>query len=505
MSSLAALAGSMALAQSPEHWRNIGKQALKEAQARVDHGRRARNLILFVGDGMGFGTVAAARILDGQQRGGQGEENLLAFERFPYTALVKTYSTNKQVPDSASTMTAIITGVKTDSGIVAMTAQAQPAKCPPEKNTALPSLLEKLEARGLSTGLVSTARVTHATPASTYAHVPNRNWESDAEMPAGARGCVDIARQLVEFSRGDGPEVIMGGGRDRFLPVTMKDPEHPFRNGRRLDSRNLIQEWLEGHRQSAYIWNRRQFDALDANRTRYLLGLFEPSHMNFEVDRSKDVGGEPSLAEMTSMAITILKRNKAGFFLLVEGGRIDHGHHAGNAARALVDTIAFSQAVEQAMKLTGPDTLIVVTADHSHTLTISGYPDRGNPILGKVVERDRQGRPVYARDAQGLPYTTLTYANGPGHISGSNSQPPGSKKHPHNPLRYTQRPSKRPDLTDVDTTKTDYLQESAVPMSSETHGGMDVPVYASGPGAEWFHGVLEQNALYFLMSGAMQP
>lgn len=134
-----------------------------------------------------------------------------------------------------------------------------------------------------------------------------------------------------------------------------------------------------------------------------MLGLFERSHMEYEADRSGDTGGEPSLAQMTAKAIEILSQNRRGYVLTVEAGRIDHAHHAGNASRALRDTIALSEAVQTAVDMAGRDILVVVTADHGHTPTINGYPERGNPILGIGGEGD-----------DGLPYTTLSYANGPG-------------------------------------------------------------------------------------------
>ena len=229
--------------------------------------------------------------------------------------------------------------------------------------------------------------------------------------------------------------------------------------------------------------------------------------MEFEFDRSQDTGREPSLSEMTAKAIDILRKNKKGFFLMVEGGRIDHAHHAGNAFRALTETIEFAKAVEVAVQKTNSkDSLIIVTADHSHTLTISGYPKRGNPILGKVVEPDKTD---FARDLLGLPYTTLSYANGPGYTGesrdGSRQEtlPPGSKSFPHQPNRYSGITSGRPDLTNVDTTAPGYLQEATVPLPAETHGGEDVAIFASGPQAHLFHGVQEQNVIAHVIMDAL--
>jgi len=461
----------------------------------------ARNVILFVGDGMGIATVTAARILDGQQKGGPGEDNVLSFEQFPYTAFSKTYTVDFQVGESAGTITAMMTGQKTRSAVIGESPAATPRQCEGAAAAAIPTLLEQAADRGLATGVVTTTRITHATPAGTYAHTPERDWESDVTTPtdAQAQGCRDIASQLVEFAHGGGIDVMMGGGRALFLPSDVVDPEYPNQHGVRADGRNLIEVWKADHPHRIFVWNAAQLaEAPNASGTQ-LLGLFDPDHMHFEADRSTDAGGEPSLAEMTAKAIEILSKRGKGFFLLVEGGRIDHGHHAGNAYRALTDTIAFANAVATAARMTDPkDTLVIATADHSHTLAIQGYPARGNPILGKAKAPDGS----LELDAIGKPYTTLSYANGPGALEASNTQPAGTKHYPNFAKQFYPAAVARPDLTNVDTSAPDYLQESAIPMSAETHGGEDVPVYARGPGADAVHGVIEQNRIYFIMKDA---
>jgi alkaline phosphatase len=207
---------------------------------------------------------------------------------------------------------------------------------------------------------------------------------------------------------------------------------------------------------------------------------------------------------MTRTAVGVLRHNPRGFFLMVEGGRIDHAHHAGNAYRALTDAIAFSDAVRAAVASAGEDTLILVTADHSHTLAFVGYPRRGNPILGKVVgSSGEDAGPGYATDALGLPYTTLAYANGPGYVGATDQQPEGPKHFPHE-LSGAQAAHDRPRLAEVDTEAPDYLQEATMPGRSETHGGDDVGVWARGPGAEAVHGSIEQNEIFHLLLQA-QP
>jgi alkaline phosphatase len=229
--------------------------------------------------------------------------------------------------------------------------------------------------------------------------------------------------------------------------------------------------------------------------------------MQYEADRARDPGGEPSLSKMTALAIQRLARAPRGFFLMVEGGRIDHGHHGGNAYRALGETIEFSNAVRVALEKTDPKrTLVVVTADHGHVFTMGGYAKRGNDILGKVVQAEGGGYSAHeapAEDLLGLPYTTLGYQNGPGYAGPSAEQAEGPKRFPHYPTNQRPATKGRPDLTAVDTRDPSYLQEATYPLRSETHSGEDVPVYATGPGAELFRGVVEQNYLYHAMVEAL--
>ena len=202
-----------------------------------------------------------------------------------------------------------------------------------------------------------------------------------------AAGCRDIARQLVEMKYGNGLNVAMGGGRANFLPDSVSDPEYPGKTGARKDGRDLTQAWLQRYgERGQYVWNQAQFDKIEPGKVDHLLALFEPSHMNFEHDRRQDAAGEPSLAEMTGKAIDILAKNPEGYLLLVEGGRIDHGSHNGNAYRTLSDAVALNEAVKTIVDRVNLDeTLVIVTGDHSHTLTIAGYAKRGNPILGIAV------------------------------------------------------------------------------------------------------------------------
>lgn len=438
---------------------------------------RARNVILFVGDGMGVSTLTAARIYQGQRAGQDGESTWTTMDRLPYAALVKTYAHDAQVPDSAPTATALTTGVKTRNGIIGLDQRAIENDCAASHGREVMTLFEQAEVAGLRTGIVSTASITHATPAAAYAHVASRDWENDTALTPEARkaGCVDIARQLVEWPYGDGLDVVLGGGRAQFMPSTATDPESPASVGLRADGRDLTGEWLTRRTGGRYVWNRAQFDAVAGDGP--LLGLFQQDHMHFEVDRPLDAAGEPSLTEMTLKAIDILERGDRGYVLMVEAGRIDHAHHLGMAGRALADTVELDRAIAAVLARVDPeDTLIIVTADHSHNLTIAGYPRRGNPILGLVVGLD--GKPTLAGD--GKPYTTLSYANGPGAVAGDRHDPAGD-----------------------DTTGLDYVQPALVAAESATHGGEDVVVRSTGPWSHLFNGTIEQNLIYHVIVHAL--
>lgn len=430
---------------------------------------KAKNVILFIGDGMGISTITAARIYDGQKRGETGEENSLSFEHFPNVALVKTYNTNAQVPDSAGTASAMHTGVKTRIGVLGIGPEAEKGVCKDALAYPLPLLGEQAKARGLALGIVTTTRITHATPASVYARSADRDWESDTSIPADqqGQGCKDIALQLAE-ARFD---VALGGGTAMFYGKQG--------GGRRADpAADLPSAWAA---KNGGVVVKSAAELAAAPMDKPVLGLFHPSHMSFMAERKPD-STEPTLTDMTAQAIARLTADPDGFYLMVEGGRIDHAHHGGQAGYALEETVEFARAVQWAVDHTDPaETLILVTADHSHVLTIAGYPRRGNDILGLVVPPKGSGEdggdgesPLMAAD--GKPYTTLGYANGPGALAGERMLP---------------------------QTGLAARQQATVPTGAETHAGEDVALFATGPGADRVRGVIEQNLIYTIIRQAL--
>lgn len=340
---------------------------------------------------------------------------------------------------------------------------------------------------GKSTGIVTTKRIVDSTVAAAYAHSVSDKWYSDASMPnlAKVSGCKDLALQFYEAS--GNITVALGGGRRYLFPNSTLDEEYSLRNVR-LDGKNLIEMWKNREKKkwlnSKYVWNKTSFDEVDVQTTDRLIGLFEPEAMKYEADRSQGVASdEPSLAEMTSKALAMLQKNEEGYFLLVEGGRIDDGHRHNIAYNALNELAAFDDAVEAAMTATLPlDTLIIVTSDHGNVMTIGGSTERGSNILGLAMA---QARPQKTFDDRSM--TTLGYGNGPGFLGYHRSDEDGRK------LPIVSVATFRVDPNTTDTKSPTYLQQSTVPLEYATYGGEDVPIMARGPMAHLFHGVREQH------------
>ena len=421
---------------------------------------KPKNIIFFLGDGMGINTLTAARIYS------VGEEGQLTLDTLPESAFVKTFSNDAQVTDSAASMTAYMTGVKADNGVIAMRGSS-PAV----------TLAELAKQRGMAAGVVTTTRVTDATPAATYAHVPKRELEAE------------IAASLVPGGAGynaalgpNGLDLVLGGGVSAFVGTAQ--------GGVRSDGRDLLAELrAKGYRTPATT---AELKALDERTGQPVIGLFARSDMSMSAVR--DAAKEPSLAEMTSKAIGVLSKNPNGFFLMVEGGLIDHALHSTNAKRALQETVAFDQALKGAiaqMQAIDPglkNTLIVATADHDHTLLLNGYAKRTGPttatqpgVLG-LVKQVSDGKP--RRDLDGAPITIIGFGTGENRVKGSRASQAG--------------------LTDDIVSADDYHQEAVVRMGpgNETHGGTDVYLGAIGAGAERFHGTIDNTHVFNVIKAA---
>lgn len=452
----------------------------KATQTHASVDTRAKNIIFFLGDGMGINTLTAARIY------AVGEDGELTIDTLPESAFVKTFSNDAQVTDSAASMSAYMTGVKQNNGVISMSSDTksiapvadangnkQVSRC--ENGRAVPTLAELAKARGMAAGVVTTTSVTDATPAATYAHACHRKVESDiaaALVPGGAGYNAALGA--------NGLDLVFGGGAQFFAPVAQ--------GGKRADGRNLVAELqAKGWR---YAADTQQMQALAATG-QPALGLFAPNHFTYEAAR--DPAKQPALADMTAKAIDILSRNPNGFFLMVEGGLIDHALHATLAKRALQETVSYNAALKVAidrMNAIDPglkNTLIVATADHDHTLLINGYSPRTgkttptNPgVLGLV--RSLPDNKVRL-DKDGAPFTILGFGTGEHRIQGSR---------------------KDVKLTDEIAASDDYHQEAVVRTrtGAETHGGADVYLGAIGANAELFRGTIDNTRVFNLIKTA---
>lgn len=211
-------------------------------------------------------------------------------------------------------------GIKANYWTIGVNGQVQLNDCSGASNpiNQVDSLLALAQRAGKRTGIVTTTTVTHATPAGAYAHTPNRDFECDSDVVRTGNDpsvCVDIARQLIENDPGVNFNVIMGGGRSKFLSTTMTDAQGNV--GQRADGRNLIDDWLETKENAQFIYDKNGLNALNIDTTDYVLGLFAPSHLDYHLDA--DPTEQPTLIEMTEAAINLLDKGDCGYFLFIEG------------------------------------------------------------------------------------------------------------------------------------------------------------------------------------------
>ena len=446
----------------------------------------ARNAILFIGDGMGVPVVTAARIHAGGGPGGR-----LAME-LPNAALVRTYTLDRMVSDSAATATALFSGVRVRFGTLGMSPETLRACSTPSRPDGSPnpnhpcapgarpveSLADLAIRSGRAVGVVTTTRITHATPAALYAHSDERNRERE------------IAEQLVE--RAD-LAFVAGGGRSLFEgSAGGGGSESEARDGTRRDL--LAELRARGYRVAMTGTELRR--AIEAGAAK-VVALLAEGNLPFELERrAAGEAGGPSLAELTELAIRTLSGDPEGYLLVVEGGRIDHALHVNLSRLALAETVAFDEAVARALSLVDLDeTLVLVTADHGHPIAIAGYPLVDDPVLGlarglgiQEADEDADGKPdlLRARDGKGM--TILQYTNGPGH---------------GDPELGWEAPREDPIQLGEEIFGPRYAQESAVPLRFSTHEGSDVVASAIGPGSEAVSGFLDQPELFEIVRRAL--
>lgn len=307
-------------------------------------GALPKNTILFIGDGMGLEQVKAAGMYL------NGNTPILKFEFFPHSGQVKTQSANQKVTDSAAAGTAMATGVNVNNGVISIRL--------PGNGEKLTTMLEYFQDMGKKVGLVSTAFISHATPAAFGAH--NK-----------ARG--NYKQIINDYLNNSKPDVLLGGSK-------------------------YITEKAAKNAGYTVVTNRQQLLMHDTNSKAPLSGQFGNNHLPYEAN---GVGKLPHLTDMTRTAIKILEKHEKGFFLMVEGGRIDHAGHSNSLKKNIFETIEFANAVQVAADWAAKrdDTLIVVTADHeTGGLKVIKNNGKGNLPKVKWSTRNHTGVnvPVYA-------------------------------------------------------------------------------------------------------------
>jgi alkaline phosphatase len=299
---------------------SISCNSLLSGQSELSRTGQPKNVVFFISDGCGPASFGLAREFQ-KSTGGAPSLFLDSFNK----ASVATFASNHRITDSAASATAYSCAIKTYNGSIGMDVNQQPVE----------SVLEAAERAGYQTALISTARITHATPAAFSSHVINRNMEAE------------IGSQQI----GKGIEILMGGGSSFYLPVEQ--------GGLRKDGRNLFEE----AKRAGYSQASSRTEMMAATELP-LLALFTSGHMAYEIDRNPVQ--EPSLAEMTVKALELLSNSNKPFFIMIEAGRIDHAGHANDTAAHIHDVLAYDDAMKAAVEYAQKDkqTLVIGTSDH---------------------------------------------------------------------------------------------------------------------------------------------
>ncbi|WP_249317085.1 alkaline phosphatase [Bacillus sp. FJAT-50079] len=399
------------------------------AEAHSDHNNgKVKNVIFMIPDGYSASYATNYRWF-------KGEESIMDSM---LVGMHRTYSANSEVTDSAAAGTAMATGIKTNNGMISTS----------PKGKKLKTILEAAEDAGKSSGLVATSTITHATPAVFASHVASRADEAD------------IAPQLLE----NGVDVILGGGK-KYFPDTL----------------------INKAKKSGYDYVSDRNDLLNISKTDKLIGLFSEDGMAPELDR--DMTTQPSLAEMTEAALNVLKKDKDGFFLMVEGSQIDWAGHDHDAAWAMKDSQAFEEALERALDFAKKDkkTLILIAGDH----------DTGGMSVGGYGEYDAK--------VEVLRNVTATGDYMVGQLNAERSNVKEVVKEFTGLDLTNEEIEKIQSASNPDIAINEIVSERAlVGWTSTQHTGVDIPLYAFGPGSDLFRGLHDNTDLPVLLAQAMK-
>lgn len=329
--------------------------------------KQPKYVFYFIGDGLGASQRQFSEFFV-QEKMSNPDQRLLV-NSLPVAGMNTTYAKNSLITDSAAAGTALASGVKTNNGVVGMDAQGNRVK----------TLIEAAAAEGMATGIVTTTRLTHATPAAFASHNESRNNENE----------------IAEDFLNSGVDFFAGGGVRHFIPKSMKKPNADAVGAtiksKRKDERNLVDEFAEkGYKTYMGMEGARQFKKDNFSRIDKVFAAFTYTHMPYEIERMNLYPEVPSISEMTAAAIDVLSKDRGGFFLMVEGGRIDHAAHANDPTGVIHDTIAFDNAVKVAydfLQKHQNDTLIVVVGDHETGGMGLGLDSKGYKLeMGSLMD-----------------------------------------------------------------------------------------------------------------------
>jgi len=390
---------------------------------------RPRNVILIVGDGMGIPQVTLARLLE------HGPDGTLTLDEMPVTGFARTHSADQWVTDSAAAATALASGEKTNNFAIGIDTAGKP----------LESILEQARKMGKAVGLVTTSKITHATPAPFAAHVSHRSQEAK------------IAEDLL----GSGVDVLLGGGK-RFFDDKL----------------------LARYRETGYAVATTGKELAAASGT--ILGLFSPDHVPYVLDRK----GEPSLSDMTRKALEILSKDPEGFFVMIEGARIDMACHASDAPSSVRETIDLDRAVREALEFAKKDghTLVIVTADHGTGALAITEKAMVRKERFTAVKASAERMESLLKDGMDIIAVLKEQAGIEDAIPEELDAVAKSKPGYDRATWIGEIVSRRCGVTFIPMGF--RLQE---PNKTHGHDGAMVPVYAFGPGAERFSGTLDNT------------
>ena len=452
---------------------------------------KAKNIIFLIADGLSVAHRTGARIMSKGMTEGKANGRL-AMDDIPPVAFIGTSSTHSIATDSANTASAYLTGHKSRVNALGVYADRTPDSLDDPKVETIAEALRRLTKKSI--GIVSTAELQDATPAAVVAHTRRRADKAE------------ITGMMFDVQ----PDVILGGGSAYFLGKDVP-------GSKRKDDKDYIAAFKDAG--YALAIDKGELAAAAGSNQDKLLGLFHTGNMDVTLDREFLKKGtvdkfpnQPGLVDMTKAALDKLSKNPEGFFLMVEAASVDKMSHPLDWDRALVETIEFDQAIAVARDFAGknPDTLIVVTGDHTHGVAIVGTVDDDKPgeeMRAKVGTYDEAGFPNYEdKDGDGYPDRVdvsrrlfLAANNGPDHYETFRPKLDG----PFVPAVQNEAKEYVANEAYKDVPGAVFVQGN-IPKDGDTgvHAVDDVVLQAAGPGAEGFRGYMEQSDVYRVLAEA---